>query len=91
MERQLGRTEVPTHFGWSIFTTLCCCLPLGIAAILFSNRVKYANSAGNGVEAEDASRTARNLNIAGLILGIIFIILYSVYYVYFHKANNVNP
>ncbi|RVE64802.1 hypothetical protein OJAV_G00129620 [Oryzias javanicus] len=86
MEGRLGRTDAPTYLVWSIFNTACCCLPLGIAAIHYSNRVKEANSVGNGVEAEDASRMARNLNITGVVLGLIFTIIFIVYYVNAHKV-----
>lgn len=38
MEGQ-NRAVAPSYLGWSIFNTLCCCLPLGIAAIVYSCRV----------------------------------------------------
>lgn len=38
MEGQ-SRAVAPSYLGWSIFNTLCCCLPLGIAAIVYSCRV----------------------------------------------------
>lgn len=39
MDGAQHRTNVPSHLGFSIFNTLCCCLPLGIAAIVYSCRV----------------------------------------------------
>ncbi|XP_066517614.1 dispanin subfamily A member 2b-like [Hoplias malabaricus] len=68
-------SNAPTYLGWSIFNTLCCCLPLGIAAIVFSCRADTANTVGDGSRAHEHSRTARNLNIAALVIGIIFIII----------------
>ncbi|KAG5266508.1 hypothetical protein AALO_G00232870 [Alosa alosa] len=66
--------EEPSYMGWSIFTTICCCLPLGIAAIYKSNQVTAANAGGDMEKARHSSRAARNFNIAGLIFGLICLI-----------------
>lgn len=39
MEAGQARAVAPSYLGWSIFNTLCCCLPIGIAAIVCSCRV----------------------------------------------------
>ncbi|KAL2095097.1 hypothetical protein ACEWY4_009816 [Coilia grayii] len=79
MDGAQGRTNVPSHLGFSIFNTLCCCLPLGIAAIVFSCRVDNANAMGDGTRALESSRIAKNLNIAGVVTGIILLIIVIVY------------
>ncbi|MCL2743622.1 MAG: DUF1559 domain-containing protein [Planctomycetaceae bacterium] len=61
---------------WSIISTLCCCLPLGIAAIIFSTQCKSAISAGDLATAQSKSKTAFMLNIISLLLGLIFNVLY---------------
>ncbi|KAI4875711.1 hypothetical protein NFI96_005565 [Prochilodus magdalenae] len=68
-------TNVPTYLGWSIFNTLCCCLPLGIVAIVFSCKTDSANTMGDATRAQEHSRLAKNLNIAALVIGIILIII----------------
>lgn len=42
MERGQSHADVPTYMGWSIFTTMCCFWPFGIAAILSSNKVTFS-------------------------------------------------
>uniref|UniRef100_A0A8C4SYM1 Uncharacterized protein n=1 Tax=Erpetoichthys calabaricus TaxID=27687 RepID=A0A8C4SYM1_ERPCA len=74
MERSRGQS-VPSYLGWSIFTLICCCLPVGIAALICSCRVNDASSAGDSVRATEASRKAKILNIVGLVIGIIVIII----------------
>ncbi|XP_062329186.1 proline rich transmembrane protein 1B-like [Osmerus eperlanus] len=75
MEGGQTRGVVPTYLAWSIFNTLCCCLPLGIAAIICSCRVSNANAIGEKTTAEEASRTAKILNIVALVCGIVLIII----------------
>ncbi|XP_035535286.1 interferon-induced transmembrane protein 2-like [Morone saxatilis] len=75
MESQ-SRGVAPSYLAWSIFNTLCCCLPLGIAAIVCSCRAQNANALGESAQAEDASRTAKILNVIGLVCGIILIIIF---------------
>lgn len=43
---------IPDYLGYSIFTMLCCCLPLGIAALIYSINVS----------SNDAHRLPLNLN-----------------------------
>ena len=40
MEQGHTSSSAPSYLAWSIFNTLCCCLPLGIAAIVCSCRVR---------------------------------------------------
>ncbi|XP_028325472.1 proline-rich transmembrane protein 1-like [Gouania willdenowi] len=70
---------VNDYLGYSIFTMLCCCLPLGIAALVYSISAREANNMGNQAAAERSSRTARTLNHVALGIGIGFIILWIVY------------
>ncbi|XP_012687022.1 interferon-induced transmembrane protein 1-like [Clupea harengus] len=68
-------SNTPSYMAWSIFNCLFCCLPLGIAAIIYSSTVNNANSAGDRTKAESASRTTMRLNLAALVCGIILIIV----------------
>ncbi|KAK3509115.1 hypothetical protein QTP70_020226 [Hemibagrus guttatus] len=76
-----GVAHAPTYLGWSICNTLCCCLPLGIIAIVFSCRTDTANLIGDTTRAQAHSSLAKKLNIASLVIGILFVILYTILYV----------
>ncbi|XP_016394168.1 tumor suppressor candidate 5 homolog [Sinocyclocheilus rhinocerous] len=68
-------SQVPDYLGYSIFTMLCCCFPLGIAALIFSCSARNANYSGQRELAESNSKTALNLNHAALGIGLIVIVL----------------
>ncbi|XP_030636861.1 proline rich transmembrane protein 1B [Chanos chanos] len=69
---------LPDYLGYSIFTMLCCCLPLGIAALIYSISTRDANNQGNQQQAERSSRLARNLNHAALGIGITLVVLWII-------------
>ena len=64
--------------GLSIFTCLCCCWPIGIAAIVYSVRSNDQKGANNYERARAASKTALNLNIAGIVIGVVFSVVFGV-------------
>ncbi|MBR1788232.1 MAG: CD225/dispanin family protein [Bacteroidaceae bacterium] len=68
-----------SHLGLAIFTTLCCCLPLGIVAILKSNKVGdlYAMKQYNAAIA--ASNEAKKWCIYGIISWFIIDIIWIVF------------
>ncbi|KAG7281742.1 hypothetical protein CRUP_028056 [Coryphaenoides rupestris] len=76
MEGGQARSAVPSYLWWSIFNTLCCCLPLGVAALVCSCRARDANAVGQEAAAREASKTAKTLNVIGLVCGIIIIIIF---------------
>ncbi|XP_070620861.1 proline rich transmembrane protein 1B-like [Erythrolamprus reginae] len=68
----------PDYLGYSIFTLLCCCLPLGIAALIFSIMTQGANQRGDHVTAKKYSRLALTLDHTALGLGITSIVVGTV-------------
>ncbi|KTF85946.1 hypothetical protein cypCar_00043600 [Cyprinus carpio] len=60
----------PDYLGYSIFTMLCCCLPLGIAAIVYSCYTRDANLSGERELAMSNSRKAFILNNMALGIGL---------------------
>lgn len=71
-------SPLPDYLGYSIFTMLCCCLPLGIAALVYSISTRNANMSGQPQMAERSSKMALTLNHVALGIGLTFIVLYIV-------------
>ncbi|XP_013879633.1 proline-rich transmembrane protein 1 [Austrofundulus limnaeus] len=81
---------VNDYLGYSIFTMLCCCMPLGIAALIYSISTREANHTGDQLAAERNSRTARTLNHVALGLGLgslVLCIIYVIVIVVVHAHN----
>ncbi|XP_037532350.1 proline-rich transmembrane protein 1 [Nematolebias whitei] len=70
---------VKDYLGYSIFTMICCCLPLGIAALIYSISAREANHTGDRLAAERSSRTAKTLNHVALGLGLGSLVLIIIY------------
>ncbi len=67
------------YLVWAILSTLLCCLPLGVVAIVKSTKVDNLWLSGNHAEAIEASKQAKLWSIisAGVGLGgsIIYLII----------------
>lgn len=64
-------TKPKSYLVWSILSTVCCCLPLGIAAIVYSARVDSLWGQGKYLEAVRASNKAKLFCLVSLGLGIV--------------------
>ncbi|KAM9114280.1 proline-rich transmembrane protein 1-like [Pangshura tecta] len=62
------------YLGYSIFTLLFCCLPLGIVALVYSVQTRDANRSGNIALAQRSSRMAWIFNNTALGVGIAVLI-----------------
>ncbi len=51
--------QVPNYLVWAILSTICCCIPLGIPAIVFSTQVNSKLAAGDVAGARSASEKAK--------------------------------
>ena len=70
-----GASQISNYLVWSIITTVCCCLPLGIFAIIKSSEVNTKLGSGDYAGAQSASDLARTLNLIGMIGGGILIVI----------------
>ena len=51
--------QIPTYLAQSIIVTLCCCLPVGIPAIVYASRIDNLMRMGQYAEAQECSRKAK--------------------------------
>ncbi|MCW2757052.1 MAG: Interferon-induced transrane protein, partial [Nocardioidaceae bacterium] len=70
-----GGTPPPNYLVWSILSTLFCCLPLGVASIVFAAQVNSKWAMGDAAGAMDSSAKARKFAIWAAIAGVVVIVL----------------
>ena len=58
---------------WGVLCTVFCCLPLGIIAIVFSNKVNSLYDFGDYSGAQEAADNAKKYAVLGAICGFVFI------------------
>lgn len=74
-----GAGAPPNHLILAIFTTLCCCLPLGIVAIIFAAQVNSKYAAGDYAGAQSASANAKKWAIIAIVVGLLFQVIWMVF------------
>ncbi len=73
---------------WAILSTVLCCLPLGIVAIIKSTKVNELWAQGDYEGAKKAAADAKKFAIWGAAIGGIFVILYIIFVVVLGVAGN---
>ena len=69
------------YLVWAILVTVLCCLPLGVASIIYSVKVGSLYAQGDYNGAVDASQKAKKFAMIGGIGGLIFIVIYIIFMV----------
>jgi hypothetical protein len=64
----------------AIITTVLCCLPLGIVAIVNASKVNQLWGQGRYDEARVAAESAKKFALWGVIAGVVVIVLYFILY-----------
>ena len=64
--------QVSSHLALAILTTLCCCLPFGIVAIVYAAQVDNHLSKGDVTAAKNASDNAMTWLIIAWVVGVLF-------------------
>ena len=75
VHRPAAPPPIPNYLVHSIFVTFCCCLPVGIVAVVYAAQVNSKLAAGDVTGAMAASRSAKMWALIGLILGIVIFLL----------------
>jgi hypothetical protein len=68
--------SVPNHLVWAILATLCCCVPTGIAAIVYAAQVDGKLAGGDYHGAVESSNNAKMWSLISLGLGAVVGVLY---------------
>ncbi len=71
--------DVPTYLPHAILATLFCCLPFGIAAIVYAAKVGTMQAVGNFEEATRASDQARMWCWISFGCGLVGTVLYLIF------------
>lgn len=68
------------YLVWAILSTICCCLPFGIVAIIKSSHVNSYYNVGYYDGAVNESNEAKKWCLIALVSGIVFDIIYFIFY-----------
>lgn len=71
-------TPIKTWLVESILVTILCCLPLGVAGIVFAALAMGARDAGNMELAKQRAGTAKLLTLIGFGIGLAGVLIYAV-------------
>ena len=75
----MDQNQPKNYLVESILVTIFCCLPFGIAGIVFASQVNSKYAAGDFDGALQASNDAKKWMKWGLISGVVVIALYLIF------------
>ena len=64
---------------FAILTTVLCCLPLGIASIIYASKINSLQNAGDYAGAQQAAKKAKTFAIIGAVVGLIVSVIYGAF------------
>ena len=80
---QYGYGNLPprpdNNMVWAILSTILCCLPLGIVAIIKASNVNSLYDRGDYAGAEAAAKSAKSWAMWGALSGVIIVVLYFIF------------
>lgn len=72
-------TPPPNNLALAIVSTVLCCLPLGIYAIIQATKVNTLWQQGDVAGAQDASEKAKKFSIIGMVVGLVVSVIYFIF------------
>ncbi len=72
------RPDIPSYLAPAILSTIFCCMPFGVVAIIFAAQVSSKLNAGDVPGAQQASARARRWFWVAVLTGLIFSTLWLV-------------
>src|SRR5690349_14365257 len=67
----IGAAPPDNYLVWAILSTIFCCLPLGIASIVFAAQVNSKWAAGDWIGAQASSQKAKRLAIWSAVVAVV--------------------
>lgn len=77
----MGGTPPNNNLVWAILTTIFCCLPFGIVAIIKAAEVNGKWNAGDQAGAIESAAAAKKWSIVAAVVGLAGSILYLIFVV----------
>ncbi|MDE5663271.1 MAG: CD225/dispanin family protein [Muribaculaceae bacterium] len=81
-----GSVPPPNYMVWAILTTILCCLPFGIVAIVKASQVNNLWMAGRTAEAMESSRAAKTWSIVAGASGFVGGVIYGIFLIFYGVA-----
>ena len=82
---ETNKAKPDNFLVWAILSTVLCCLPLGIVAIVYANQVDSLWFAGKPNESQEAAKKAKlwtwisaGTGAAGAILSTVILLLIAI-------------
>ena len=76
--------DIEDYMAINVFYMLCCCLPVGIVAVVISNQCKQAKTDGDFPKAGELSLQAKNWGTVTLACGMICIVIVVLIFFYYY-------
>lgn len=80
MEEQVPILKPNNNMALAIITTVCCCLPFGIVAIIKANSVDSLYMMKQYSAAINAANEAKKWSVIGIVMSLVFWILYFLFF-----------
>lgn len=74
-----ANNTVPDYMVWAILELLLLCMPFGVVGLIYAVQANAAKAAGRIAEAQQGAATAKKWLTVGLVLGVLFWLVWIAY------------